>query len=233
MKLVVVIGFSGGNGKSVLATHMLKPLLGARLVGIGPKANDEAHDHAFSVRDVVPLAGELIVEDESYVIDVKASAAAKFIEACSVLDSLKDAVDCWVVPCMPSYKPNASVQTVSVLREIGVESKRIAFVPNNIVDFEECRSVLQSCREKLPIGISFSDDFVSSSEAIVRLSSEKRSIFDVVNEKQDFEARTIELRKSGNEKLLLKLGHEMVFRDLCAHAAKNMSKVFGQLSALN
>lgn len=232
MKLVVVIGFASGSGKSVLAAHMLKPLLDATLINIVSEKNDDAHDLSCRVSKVAKLAAEIIVEEENFVIDVKASAAVKFIEACCVLNSFRDAVDCWVVPCMPLYKPKAAVATVEELVKIGVDRSRIAFVPNNIFDVDECRSQLDAYRAMRSLGIAVPDDFVCFSEAVERLSSGRRSVFDMVREKQDFQARKIELQKSRDEKGLLRLGHEIVLRDLCAHTVKNMRHVFNQLPAL-
>ena len=73
------------------------------------------------------------------------------------------------------------------------------------------------------------DNAILATEAFGMLRDDERSIFDVVQNKPDFAAKKAELRAAGDEKGLLKLGHEMVLYDMSRQAAKNVQSVFNSL----
>jgi hypothetical protein len=232
MKLVVVISPVGDCGKTVLATHVLTPLVDATLIAIGTAKNGERHDHTFRIKEMNGLAGELMVSGgKNFVLDVQASCAKQFVENCGVLSSFRGSVGCWVVPFGLPYQRPVVTRTVDSLMRIGVNPKNIALVANNVTGELE-GSELQLFMNARSVGMSVPDEPIYASEAIRMLDSDERSIFDVVNAKVDFERQRRDLLKVGDKKNLLKLGREIVLFDLSVHAVKNARNVFEQLSPL-
>ena len=229
----VIINLSGNTGKTTLTKQMFTPLLGATRSSIeDTNAGDGASDVEISANKFKQLAAEIntAADDEHFVVDVGASNAKAMIAKFDSLTSTTELIDCWIIPVTPSAKQIVdSLRTATALAELGIDPSKIVLLPNNITDLESYDTDFQQIHKVRKGKFIVPDDGILSSEAFALLRDDERSIFDVVNNKPDFSAKKKELREAGDEKGLLKLGHEMVLYDLSRQATKNVQSVFYSL----
>ena len=230
---IVVINLSGNTGKTTLSKHMFTPLLGATRISIeDTNAGDGEPDLEISAGKFKQLAAEINAsgDDESFVIDVGASNAKAMIAKFDSLASTTELIDCWVIPVTPSAKQIVdSLRTATALSELGIEPSKITLLPNNVADLESYETDFAQIYKARKVKFVVPENAILATEAFGMLRDEERSIFDVVQNKPDFAAKKAELRAAGDEKGLLKLGHEMVLYDMSRQAAKNVQSVFNSL----
>lgn len=232
---VVVINISGNTGKTSLTKHMFVPLLNPkkRISIEDTNSEDGRTDVKIGAKKFKDLAAELNVAnpDDNYVIDVGSSNAKEMFEKFDQFSMTTDMVDVWIVPSNPPGKQVIdSLTTAENLKNMGISTKKIAIIPNIITDpdmFESDFAPLFLARD---FGITVPNSGVRFTEAFALLQGDERSVFDIVNNKPDFEAKKAAARKSENmESELYAIGQEMVLYDLCRGAAKNIQSVFNEL----
>lgn len=230
---IVVINLSGNTGKTTLSKHMFTPLLGATRISIeDTNSGDGEPDVEISAGKFKQLAAEINAsgDDENFVVDVGASNAKAMIANFDSLASTTELIDCWVIPVTPSAKQIVdSLKTATKLSELGIEPSKITLLPNNVTDLESYETDFANIYKARKVKFVVPENGILSTEVFTMLRDGERSIFDVVQNKPDFAARKAELRAAGDEKGLMKLGHEMVLYDMSRHAAKNVQSVFNSL----
>ena len=229
----VVINLSGNTGKTTLTKHMFTPLLGATRISIeDTNAGDGESDVEISANKFKQLAAEIntAADDETFVVDVGASNAKAMIQKFDFLASTTELIDCWIIPVTPSAKQIVdSLRTATALSELGIDPSKIVLLPNNVTDLESYDSDFQQIYKARKGKFVVPENGILATEAFAMLRDDERSVFDVVQNKPDFAAKKAELRAAGDEKGLLKLGHEMVLYDMSRQAAKNVQSVFNSL----
>lgn len=230
---IVVINLSGNTGKTTLSKHMFTPLLGATRISIeDTNSGDGEPDVEISAGKFKQLAAEINAsgDDENFVVDVGASNAKAMIANFDSLASTTELIDCWVIPVTPSAKQIVdSLKTATKLSELGIEPSKITLLPNNVTDLESYETDFANIYKTRKVKFVVPENGILSTEVFTMLRDGERSIFDVVQNKPDFATRKAELRAAGDEKGLMKLGHEMVLYDMSRHAAKNVQSVFNSL----
>ena len=227
---VVIINLSGNTGKTTLTKHMFTPLLDAIRISIeDTNSGDGEPDLEINANKFKQLAAQLntAADDENFVVDVGASNAKAMIAKFDSLSSTTELIDCWVIPVTPSAKQIVdSLRTATALAELGIDPSKIVLLPNNITDIESYDTDFQQIYKARKGKFVVPENGILATEAFAMLRDDERSIFDVVQNKPDFVAKKNELRAAGDEKGLLKLGHEMVLFDMSRQAAKNVQRVF-------
>jgi hypothetical protein len=135
---IAILNFSGSVGKTVAATHLLKPRMPDAVFFAVESINQSATD--LGVADVEQLQGrhygdlleKLILEDDA-IIDIGASNIEAFFEAASRYAGAIDEFDLFIIPVTPEQKAwQESLKSVEALAAIGVQPEKIRLLPNRI-----------------------------------------------------------------------------------------------------
>jgi MinD-like ATPase involved in chromosome partitioning or flagellar assembly len=188
-----ILNFSGSVGKTVVATHLLKPRMNGAIIFAIESTNQSAAD--LGVADVEQLAGKqygdllqkLILEDDA-IIDIGASNIESFFEAASRYAGAIDEFDTFIIPVTPEQKSwQESLKTVEALSALGVPAEKIRLLPNRIAKdpVDEIPSVFNYVKKSKKAWIS-ADAFIFESEIYGYLAHKKMSFDALVNDEQDY-----------------------------------------------
>ena len=134
---IAVLNFSGNVGKTVVASHLLKPRMpGAKVFSI-ESINTGADTDGIEVEKMRgkafgALADELLLAD-SAIIDVGASNVEDFLKMMIQYAGSHEDIDKFIVPTVKEKKVQAdTVNTIRALQKIGVKKSRIHVVFNKV-----------------------------------------------------------------------------------------------------
>lgn len=230
---LAILNASGNTGKTTLAKHLFSPLLGgAKRVQIEDlNASDGAADVEIGVKRFRELAAELAVaDDEATVIDIGASAFIAVTEHFTWLEGVRDLIDFWIVPVVPSAKVQKdSIATVAALKRLGVPAERICIVLNNVADPAEAASEFAIVLALRDIGVIVCEQGVLSNELFDELKDGAETVFDLAADATDFRVAKDAARAAGDAAALRAIGVRMVQIMAAKSTAKNLHAVFNAL----
>ena len=191
---ILVGNYSGSVGKTVIATHLLKPRMPGATIFAMETINQSASD--LGVAEVEQFKGkrfgellERLVLEDSAIIDVGASNIEAFLEAMSRFAGAVDEFDVFVIPVTSEQKAwQESLKTVEALLSIGVDPQKIRLLPNRIENdpAEEIPAVYKYAKQK-KVWIS-SDAYIYESEIFGYLAHKKLSFDSLIDEQVDYRA---------------------------------------------
>lgn len=190
-----IVNYSGSVGKTVVATHLLKPRMPNAKFFAVESINQSASD--LGVADVETLQGravgdlieQLVLEDEA-IIDIGASNIESFFEAASRFHGAIDDFDSFIIPVTSEQKAwQESLKTVEALAAIGVPADKIILLPNRIVNDpqSEIPGVFNYCKKTKKATVS-ADAFLYESEIYGYLAHHKLSFDALIDESVDYRA---------------------------------------------
>lgn len=134
---IALINLSGNIGKSTLAVNLLKPRMPAtpifsiESINIGADASGE-DVQTMKGKKYGNLIDKLMLED-SAIVDVGASNVDDFIKHMQQFDGSHEEFDVFIVPTVSDEKVMGdTVNTVELLKRIGVPSEKIRIVFNKV-----------------------------------------------------------------------------------------------------
>jgi hypothetical protein len=220
---------SGNTGKTTLAKHLGAPLLGARRVQIEDlNAADGSADIEIASKRFKELAAELAVaDDEAFVIDIGASTFQAVTEHFAWLDGIRELIDYWVIPVVPSVKVKKdSIATAKTLVEIGVPPERIVMLLNNVTEPEEAHAEFAQIFALRNLGMTVCEQAVLANELFDELKDSTETIFDLAADETDFTALKAAARAADDADELRRIGKRMVQIMAAKATAKNLRAVF-------
>ena len=134
---IAVLNFSGNVGKTVVASHLLKPRMPDAKVFSIESINTGADTDGIEVEKMRgkafgALADELLLAD-SAIIDVGASNVEDFLKMMIQYAGSHEDIDKFIVPTVKEKKVQAdTVNTIRALQKIGVKKSRIHVVFNKV-----------------------------------------------------------------------------------------------------
>lgn len=184
------INFSGNNGKSTIAHHMLVPrikdalYLAVESINAGSEAEEQVRG-----KDYGALIEEVMLSDNA-VIDIGASNVEDLMKLMRQHRGSHEEFDFFIVPAVKDSKQIAdTMSTVRVLYSMGVPAKKIKVVMNKVdVDdnVEDIFYPLFAMHEKEKNFCLSKDAVIITSEIYPLLSENKTTIDELLNDKTDW-----------------------------------------------
>ncbi|HBO3267986.1 TPA: StdB protein [Pseudomonas aeruginosa] len=191
---ILVGNYSGSVGKTVAATHLLKPRMPDATIFAVETINQSASD--LGVAEVEQLQGkrfgellERLVLEDSAIIDVGASNIEPFLEAMTRFAGAVDEFDLFVVPVTAEQKAwQESLKTVEALLSIGADPSKIRLLPNRIENdpIEEIPAIFKYAKSKKVWANP--EAFIYESEIFGYLAAKKLSFDTLIDEDTDYRA---------------------------------------------
>jgi hypothetical protein len=226
---IVAVNIAGSAGKSTFVKHCLVPQVpNASSIAIEDwNSGDGAVDLEIGSRSFHELAEQLNVDEgRSFVLDVGTSNSKAMLKHFGDLELTRQEIDYWAVPTRAGSKERIdTLRTIAHLLDLNIDPATIIVIPQAVAEIAAFESDFADLRESsLQLGCFFSREPVLYSEIYHLLKGRDQSVFDIVRTKPNFkEART---NCKGDEKELLRIGHQMLMYSLSATAVRNLMCVF-------
>lgn len=230
---VGVTNGGGGVGKTIIAMHMLEPLVpNSSLISVedwNSGAGEAAANCALEIGadEFLQFAPQMVTDmEQGFILDIGASSSKALFKLFNSLESVVNKIDFWIVPLKIGARERIdTLKTIDELIHLGVAPNAIVVVANaimNVKSFDEDVAGVKLAAEKS--GFHFASQAILYSEAYSMIRPLKKSVFDLVNE--PFDSKSEIRNAGGNRDRLQEVGNMIVLRDFAKAAASNLLAVF-------
>ncbi|REC93318.1 StbB family protein [Kushneria indalinina] len=198
-KKVVVFGFSGNVGKTVIASELLYPRIkNAEFYSIETINSDSTHGEKLAGNQFSELL-EAIEMSDSCVVDVGSSNIEAFLTRMRSFKNSHEEIDYFVIPVTPSSKEmRDSEALIDYILEMGIPKNKIKVVFNKVErDFSNPASELAFFKNSIAEEIAGNNPpVVYLSDYYPMLRDSEKTHSEVISDTRDFNA----LKKSAETK---------------------------------
>jgi hypothetical protein len=231
---VAIINFSGNVGKTTVAGHLLKPRMGDAPIYSIESINGGADADGLEVEKMKGKKfGELIDEImplDSAIVDIGASNVEDFLKMMQQFDGSHEEFDFFVVPVVKEKKVQAdTVNTISALKQLGVDKKRIRMVFNKVEVDEIVTDEFAPLFGLADTEKSFTvrpETVIYYNEVYERLKAVGKSLGDITADETDYREK---LRQTTDEDEKSHCVQMVALKRLAVTANKNLDAVYKAL----